>query len=104
MRLKLVNTTAFRLSLVYALLFSLISTGAISFLYWNSAKEIRSQTDYQLQVETDALMRLYASGHISALSQEMNQINTDGTRNSFCTPFRPEKYLITSSKSSPALR
>lgn len=83
MRLKLVNTTAFRLSLVYALLFSLISTGAISFLYWNSAKEIRSQTDYQLQVETDALMRLYASGHISALSQEMNQINTDGHQKFF---------------------
>lgn len=78
MRLKLVNTTAFRLSLIYALMFSLISTGAITFLYWNSAKEIRNQTDYQLQVETDALMELHAKGQISALSREMNQLNTDG--------------------------
>ncbi|PID46442.1 MAG: two-component sensor histidine kinase [Proteobacteria bacterium] len=78
MRLKLVNTTAFRLSLIYALLFSLISTGAISFLYWNSAKEIRNQTDYQLRVETDALLEQYASGHISALSREMNRLDDYG--------------------------
>ena len=78
MRLRLVNTTAFRLSLIYALLFSLISTGAISFLYWNSAKEIRNQTDYQLQTETDALMKLYHTGKINALTREMNQLNIDG--------------------------
>ena len=78
MRLRLVNTTAFRLSLIYALLFSLISTGAISFLYWNSAKEIRNQTDYQLRVEANALMDLYDNGKISALTREMNQLNIDG--------------------------
>ena len=78
MRLRLVNTTAFRLSVIYALMFSLISTGAISLLYWNSAKEIRSQTDYQLQVETDALMQLYHNGKINALTREMNQLNIDG--------------------------
>lgn len=78
MRLRLVNTTAFRLSLIYALLFSLISTGAISFLYWNSAKEIRNQTDYQLRVEANALMDLYDNGKINALTREMNQLNIDG--------------------------
>jgi signal transduction histidine kinase len=78
MRLKLVNTTAFKLSLIYALMFSLISTGAISFLYWNSAKEIRNQTDSQLQMETDALMGLYETGQINALTREMNQLNIDG--------------------------
>ena len=78
MRLRLVNTTAFRLSLIYALVFSLISTGAISFLYWNSAKEIRRQTDDQLQIETNALMQLYHTGKINALTTEMNQLNIDG--------------------------
>jgi len=78
MLLRLINTTAFRISLVYALVFSLISTGAISFIYWNSAKEIRAQTDSQLSAETNALLSLYNNGKINALTQEMNQLNTDG--------------------------
>jgi len=78
MRLRLINTTAFRLSLIYALVFSLVSTGAISFIYWNSAQEIRAQTDSQLRAETNALLELYHNGKINALTQEMNQLNTDG--------------------------
>ncbi len=78
MRLRLVNTTAFRLSLVYALVFSLISACAFSFIYWKSANEIRAQTDSQLTAETTNLLGLYESGKISALTQEMNQLNTDG--------------------------
>ena len=83
MRLRLVNTTAFRLSLVYALLFSIISSVAIMVIYINSSKEIRQQTDYQLRVETEALLQLYSSGKISALTQEMNQLNTDGRERFF---------------------
>lgn len=78
MRLRLINTTAFRLSIIYALVFSLISAGAISFIYWNSAKEIREQTDSQLRAETTALLGLYHTGKINALTQEMNQLNMDG--------------------------
>ncbi len=78
MRLKLVNTSAFRLSLIYALVFSLISAGGFSFIYWKSANEIRAQTDSQLRAETTNLLGLYQNGQISALTQEMNQLNTDG--------------------------
>lgn len=78
MRLRLVNTSAFRLSLIYALVFSLISACAFSFIYWKSANEIRAQTDAQLRAETTNLLGLYQSGQISALTQEMNQLNTDG--------------------------
>ncbi|PWQ95930.1 sensor histidine kinase [Leucothrix arctica] len=83
MRLKLVNTTAFRLSLVYALLFSIISAVAVMVIYVNSSNEIRKQTDYQLRVETEALLQLYSSGKITALTQEMNQLNTDGRERFF---------------------
>lgn len=78
MRLRLVNTSAFRLSLIYALVFSLISACAFSFIYWKSANEIRAQTDSQLRAETTNLLGLYQTGQISALTQEMNQLNTDG--------------------------
>ena len=78
MRLRLVNTSAFRLSLIYALVFSLISAGGFSFIYWKSANEIRAQTDSQLRAETTNLLGLYQNGQISALTQEMNQLNTDG--------------------------
>ncbi|RVU86113.1 HAMP domain-containing protein [Leucothrix sargassi] len=83
MRLKLVNTTAFRLSLVYALVFSIISAVAVMVIYTNSSKEIRQQTDYQLRVETDALLTLYAKRQITALTKEMNQLNTDGRERFF---------------------
>lgn len=78
MRLRLVNTSAFRLSLIYALVFSIISACAFSFIYWKSANEIRAQTDSQLRAETTNLLGLYQNGQISALTQEMNQLNTDG--------------------------
>ena len=78
MRLRLVNTSAFRLSLVYAVVFSLISACAFSFIYWKSANEIRAQTDSQLKAETTNLLGLYKAGQITALTQEMNQLNTDG--------------------------
>jgi len=71
MRLRLVNTTAFRLSLIYALLFSLLSTAALGFIYWNSAKEIRGLTDTQIKAETANLMRLYYEGSIHALTTEI---------------------------------
>ena len=78
MRLRLVNTTAFRLSVLYALVFSIISAAGFSFIYWKSANEIRAQTDSQLTAETTNLLGLYQAGQISALTQEMNQLNTDG--------------------------
>lgn len=64
---KLLSTTAFRLSLIYALLFSLIATGALGLAYLLAAQQIRQQTDDRLQLETNVMLSRYYSGSFSDL-------------------------------------
>ncbi|MCK5897179.1 MAG: HAMP domain-containing histidine kinase [Cocleimonas sp.] len=80
---QLLNTTAFRLSLIYALLFSLIATIALSFIYWVAAEQIKQQTDQRLSLETDVLMNRYHTGRFDALAQTIQRRNTDSSTTFF---------------------
>jgi hypothetical protein len=80
---QLLNTTAFRLSLIYALLFSLIATIALSFIYWVAAEQIKQQTDQRLSLETDVLMNRYHTGRFDALAQTIQRRNTDASTTFF---------------------
>lgn len=55
---RLLNTTVFRLSLVYALLFSLVAGAAMASIYWVAAGQIREQTDARLVLQSDLLLSL----------------------------------------------
>ncbi len=79
----LLNTTAFRLSLIYALLFSLIASIALSIIYWVAAGQIKQQTDQRLRLETDVLMNRYHSGRFDALAQTIQRRNTDSSTTFF---------------------
>jgi signal transduction histidine kinase len=57
---KLLNTSVFRLSLIYALLFSTVAAGALGFIYWMAKGQMEQQTDARLQLETDALLTMYS--------------------------------------------
>jgi signal transduction histidine kinase len=80
---QLLNTTAFRLSLIYALLFSMIATIALSFIYWVAAEQIKQQTDQRLRLETDVLMNRYHTGRFDALAQTIQRRNTDSSTTFF---------------------
>ncbi len=75
---KLFNTTVFRLSLVYALLFSTVAAGALGFIYWMAAAQIQQQTDARLQMETDMLLNGYQLGAVEGLSQLIQVRKTEG--------------------------
>jgi len=69
MTLKLLNTTAFRLSLFYALLSSLVASLAMGATFWLAAGLVRQQTDERLQLETNILLSQYYSGDFKDLTR-----------------------------------
>ena len=78
---RLLRTSAFRLSLIYATLFSALSAATLGFIYWSTRDQIESQVDARLRLETDYLINLYKSGALPELLeaiQRRNQIDTYG--------------------------
>lgn len=72
---RLLNTTAFRLSLVYALLFSLVAAGAMVSIYWIAENHITRQTDARLQLEADILLNRYGVYNSEALLSDIRRHN-----------------------------
>lgn len=80
-RRRLFRTSAFRLALIYATLFSALSAATLGFIYWSTRDQIESQVDARLRLETDYLINLYKSGALPELLeaiQRRNQIDTYG--------------------------
>lgn len=78
---RLFRTTAFRLAVIYATLFSALSAATLGFIYWSTRDQIESQVDARLRLETDYLINLYKSGALPELLdaiQRRNQIDTYG--------------------------
>jgi signal transduction histidine kinase len=83
MTLKLLSTTAFRLSLIYALLFSLVASIALGVAYWLAAELVRQQTDERLQLETNVLLSQYYSGNFQDLTRMVSQRKNKGPNQFF---------------------
>jgi len=80
-RRRLFRTSAFRLALIYATLFSALSALTLGFIYWSTRDQIESQVDTRLRLETDYLTNLYNSGALAELLeaiQRRNQTDTYG--------------------------
>ncbi|MEZ5452335.1 MAG: ATP-binding protein [Thiothrix sp.] len=74
---KLFNTSAFRLSLVYALIFSIVAAGALGFIYRMAKGQMQQQTDDRLQLETDALLNLYRNMAVEGLIDAIRVRNSE---------------------------
>lgn len=91
MSLRLFGTTVFRLSLVYALAFSLITATALGVIYWTAKEELQNQTDSRLQLETDVLLDLYRDKDINALFQTLRHKNAREGRGFFIYALIPRE-------------
>ncbi len=69
---SLLKTTALRLSLLYAGLFSLLSAVSLGVLYWSTGRFIDVQIQTGLQVEARELRHLYAQGGAEALRRALS--------------------------------
>lgn len=76
-RYVLFQTTAFRLSLFYALLYSLLTTATLGFIYWSTAHYITTQVDAALSMERDSLIQEYRKNGLSTLVSTVNRYVRD---------------------------
>ena len=54
--LRLIRTQAFRIVLLYALLFALSVTALLGFTYWNTRRTLDAQADQIIQAEITGLL------------------------------------------------
>ncbi len=67
--LNLFRTSAFRLALVYLLIFAASAFALIAFIYWNTAGFMASQTDETIEAEILGLREQYSSSGLPGLRQ-----------------------------------
>jgi signal transduction histidine kinase len=65
---KLIRTTAFRLTLVYLLLFALFAASLLAFFAWNTRRLITEQITTTVNAEASELNEIYLRGGLNRLS------------------------------------
>jgi signal transduction histidine kinase len=74
---RLFRTTTFRLSLLAAGAYSLLSAVAIGFIYWSTAAHLEAQVDTRLRLETNVLLHQYRTQALAALVDTIRQRSRD---------------------------
>jgi len=80
---RLFRTSAFRIALIYATLFSALSAATLGFIYWSTRDQIMSQIDVRLRLETKYLASIYESGALQTLLEVIQRRNQDETSDRF---------------------
>ncbi|MCP5421029.1 MAG: HAMP domain-containing protein [Gammaproteobacteria bacterium] len=82
--MRLFRTSVFRLSLLYACAYGLLSALGLGFTYWSTASHSQAQIDARLRLETDVLLNLYQTQALPALAENVRRRNrSDGQRKIF---------------------
>lgn len=78
---RILNTSVFRLSLVYGVLFSLIAAAALISVYKVAENQIKLQVDTRLKLETNILLKNYQNQAVEGLLEKIELYNKkDGRR------------------------
>ena len=72
---RILRTSVFRLSLLYALLFSLIAAAALLSVYKFAGNQIEDQIDRRLKLETNLLLENYKKRTLRGLTEDINIYN-----------------------------
>ena len=72
---RILRTSVFRLSLLYALLFSLIAAAALLSVYKFAENQIENQIDRRLKLETNLLLENYRKRTLTGLTEDINIYN-----------------------------
>jgi signal transduction histidine kinase len=70
---KLVRTTAFRLTLAYALIFAIVSTGVLAYVAWNGRQLVEQGMRETVNAEVNGLIDQFRAGGIGQLVASVNQ-------------------------------
>jgi len=78
---RILNTSVFRLSLVYGVLFSVIAAAALISVYKVAENQIKLQVDTRLKLETNILLKNYQNQAVEGLIKKIELYNKkDGRR------------------------
>lgn len=66
---SLVRTIAFRIVLVYVVLFTVSAAAIVAFAYWNTARVLNAQTDQTIEAEITGLTELYEREGLASLTE-----------------------------------
>ncbi len=89
------RSAAFRLSLLYACIYSLLSAAGLGIIYWSMAEHIETQIDARLRLETNVLLEHYRNRALPALLETIRERSReDGQRKLFF-------YLLEGPQSQP---
>jgi len=72
---RILRTSVFRLSLLYAVLFSLIAAAALLSVYKFAENQIEDQIDRRLKLETNLLLENYKKRRLIGLTEDINIYN-----------------------------
>src|SRR6516162_11555072 len=67
--LRILRTQAFRIVLVYVVLFAVSATGLIYFTYWNTMRALDTQSDQIIEAEIAGLSEQYQQLGLRGLAQ-----------------------------------
>jgi len=80
---RLFRTSAFRIAVIYALLFSTLCASTLGFIYWSTRDQIHSQIGVRLELETKYLTSIYESGAVATLLEVIQQRSQNETADRF---------------------
>ena len=80
---RLLRTSAFRIALIYATLFSTLSAATLGFIYWSTREQILSQIGVRLELETKYLASIYESGALDTLLEVIQRRSQNETSDRF---------------------
>ena len=66
---NLVRTVAFRIVLVYVVLFTISTAAIVAFAYWNTARALNAETDQTIEAEITGLTELYEREGLTGLTE-----------------------------------
>ncbi len=77
---RLLRTTAFRLSVAYAVLYGCAAFCGFGYVYWTTVSFIQMQIDKRLELETQVLLNRYQNQALPALVETLRQRDQNGHR------------------------
>ena len=80
MRGRLLRTTVFQSSLLYAVLFSLVAAAAMASIYWATASRMEAQTDLRLQLEAELVLRQLRDQPMPVMAESLRRQSADRDR------------------------
>ena len=89
---NLVRTIAFRIVLVYVVLFAVSTAAIVAFAYWNTARALNDETDQTIEAEIAGLSELYERGGLGGLTESIIGRSRSGGQS---------LYLLTDSEHHP---